>query len=151
MMREDRVEVKLGEITELNPKLLNKDKIDGELEVQFLPMKLVEEVSNKIHLHEIRKFKEVQKKSYTYFAESDVLFAKVTPCMENGKIAIAKNLKNGIGYGSSEFHIFRCSEIVLNNFLFYYLIQEAFRSEAQHNMTGAVGLRMVPKIFLYKH
>ena len=151
IMREDWIEVELGEITELNPKILNKNEIDGELEVQFLPMKLVEEVSNKIHLNEIRKFNEVQKKSYTYFSEGDVLFAKVTPCMENGKIAIATNLKNGIGYGSSEFHVFRCYEIVLNNYLFYYLVQEAFRREAQHNMTGAVGLRRVPKIFIEKH
>lgn len=151
MMKEDWKEVELGDITELNPGLTNKDTIDKELEVQFLPMKLVEEVSNKIHLNETRKLYELQKKSYTYFAENDVLFAKVTPCMENGKMAIAKNLKNSIGYGSSEFHVFRCSKIVVNSFLFYYLVRKAFRSEAQHNMTGAVGLRRVPKYFLEKH
>ena len=150
-MREDWVEVELGEIVELNPRNLRKNEIEKEFEVQFLPMKLVEEVSNIIHLDEFRKFFEVQKKSYTYFAEGDVLFAKVTPCMENGKIAIANNLKNGIGYGSSEFHVLRCSEIVSNNYLFYYIVQEKFRREAQHNMTGAVGLKRVPKIFIEKH
>ena len=65
-MTNDQVEVELGKIVELNPKFLNKSEIDEELEVQFLPMKLVEEVSNKIHLDEIKKFNEVQKKSYTY-------------------------------------------------------------------------------------
>ncbi len=139
--------MKLVELTELNPKP-NKDEIDSNIEVQFLPMKLVEEVNNKIHLAELRRFSEVQKKSYTYFEEGDVLFAKVTPCMENGKIAIARNLKNGIGYGSSEFHIFRCKDNFSNEYLFYFLVQEKFRSNAQHAMTGAVGLRRVPKYFL---
>jgi type I restriction enzyme S subunit len=139
--------VPLKYINQINPKP-NKEEIDSEIEVQFLPMKLVEEVSNKIHLVEVRKFNEVQKKSYTYFEEGDILFAKVTPCMENGKIAIAKDIKNGMGYGSSEFHVLRCNNEILNYYLFYFLIQEKFRSDAQHAMTGAVGLRRVPKKFL---
>ncbi len=138
---------KIDEITLINPKP-NKKEINENLEIQFLPMKLVEEIINKIHLSETRLFKDVQKKSYTYFENNDILFAKVTPCMENGKIAIARKLKNGIGYGSSEFHVIRCNDSILNEFLFYYLIQDKFRSEAQHAMTGAVGLRRVPKDFI---
>jgi type I restriction enzyme S subunit len=71
--------------------------------------------------------------------------------MENGKIAVAQNLKNGVGYGSSEFHVLRCSEKILNDYLFYFLVQDKFRSEAQHAMTGAVGLRRVPKKFLEEY
>ena len=68
--------------------------------------------------------------------------------MENGKIAIADNLKNGIGFGSSEFHIVRCSKNILNKYLFYFIVQDKFRSEAAKEMTGAVGLRRVPKQFI---
>ncbi|HPX59667.1 MAG: restriction endonuclease subunit S [Petrimonas sp.] len=140
--------VKLKEVAEINPKLPNKEEIDSLLEVQFLPMKLVEEEINKIHLIETKLFHEVQKGSYTPFIENDVIFAKVTPCMENGKIAIMKNLKNEIGYGSSEFHVIRCKNDVLNTYVFHYVVQAKFRKEAEMQMTGAVGLRRVPKKFL---
>lgn len=139
---------RLGDVTEINPSLEGKSDIEPDLQVQFIPMKQVDEVINNIHLEEIRLFKDVQKRSYTYFAEGDVLFAKVTPCMENGKIAVARNLKNGIGYGSSEFHVFRCSSQISNQFLFYFLVQQCFRQDAMHAMTGAVGLRRVPKKYL---
>ncbi len=132
----------------INPKLPNKELIAKETEVQFLPMKLVEAIINKIHLTEIRKFEEVLKGSYTPFINSDVVFAKVTPCMENGKIAIVEKLKNGIGFGSSEFHIVRVGEKILNKYIFYFLIQNGFRNEAANEMTGAVGLRRVPKQFI---
>ncbi len=140
--------VKLREISIVNPKLENKQDIKGDLEVQFLPMKLVEEKINKIQLTETRLFSEVQKGSYTPFIDGDVIFAKVTPCMENGKVAVVHNLKNGIGYGSSEFHVLRCNNDTLNKYLFYYIVQNRFRNEAQNAMTGAVGLRRVPKQFI---
>jgi type I restriction enzyme S subunit len=135
-------------IASINPKLPNKELIAKETEVQFLPMKLVEAIINKIHLTEIRKFEEVLKGSYTPFIDGDVVFAKVTPCMENGKIAIVEKLKNGIGFGSSEFHVVRAGEKISNKYLFYFLIQNSFRNEAANEMTGAVGLRRVPKQFI---
>jgi type I restriction enzyme S subunit len=138
----------ISEVAKVNPSLPNKDNIDRNLEVQFLPMKLVEEIINKIHLTETRKFADALKGSYTPFINEDIVFAKVTPCMENGKIAIVDNLKNGIGFGSSEFHILRCSEQVLNKYLHRFIVQDKFRSEAQNAMTGAVGLRRVPKQFI---
>ena len=139
---------KLKEVSEINPKLPKKEEIPTDLEVQFLPMKLVEEIVNKIHLSETRKFNEVLKGSYTPFVNGDVIFAKVTPCMENGKIAVVKNLKNGIGFGSSEFHVIRPKENILSDYIFYFLVQDKFRNQAQHEMTGAVGLRRVPKQFI---
>jgi type I restriction enzyme S subunit len=72
----------------------------------FLPMKFVEELSGRTHLTETRKYGNV-KKGYTSFVNGDILFAKVTPCMENGKIAAVDNLKNSVGFGSSEFHVIR--------------------------------------------
>jgi len=143
--------VKIQDVASVNPKLPKKDEINIDLEIQFLPMKLVEEIINKIHLAETRLFKEVQKGSYTPFVDGDIIFAKVTPCMENGKIAVVEYLKNGIGYGSSEFHVLRCAKDVLNKYLFYFLVQDRFRNEAQNAMTGAVGLRRVPKQFIENH
>jgi len=138
----------ISEVAKINPALPDKENIDRNSEVQFLPMKLVEEIINKIHLTETRKFVDVLKGSYTPFIDGDIIFAKVTPCMENGKIAIVNNLKNGIGFGSSEFHVLRCSEKVLNRYLHRFIVQDAFRNKAQRAMTGAVGLRRVPKQFI---
>lgn len=141
----------IDEVSSVNPKLPNKELISSDLEVQFVPMKLVEEIVDKIHLTEVRKFGEVQKGSYTPFIEGDVIFAKVTPCMENGKIAVATNLTNGMGYGSSEFHVIRAKERMLNKYLFYFIVQDKFRNEAANAMTGAVGLRRVPKQFIERY
>jgi type I restriction enzyme, S subunit len=141
-------QIPIRDVAEINPKLPNKDKISNKLEVQFLPMKLVEELVNKIHLSETKRFEEVQKGSYTPFINGDVIFAKVTPCMENGKIALVNNLKNGVGFGSSEFHVVRPGSEINGKYIFNYLVQEKFRNEAANEMTGAVGLRRVPKQFI---
>ncbi|MEO0129703.1 MAG: restriction endonuclease subunit S [candidate division WOR-3 bacterium] len=137
--------VRLGEISEINPK--NIDKIDDNLEISFLPMKGVEELTGKYDLSIIKKYKEV-KKGYTPFKNGDIIFAKITPCMENGKIAILENLKNGIGLGSTEFHVIRLSAWIPNKLCFYYLLQEDFRKEAQRKMKGTAGQLRVPANFL---
>lgn len=91
---------------------------------------------------------ELRKGSYTYFAENDVIIAKITPCMENGKCALATGLSNGIGMGSSEFHVFRAKEQnILPAFLFYSLNRETIRKEAEKQMTGSSGHRRVPISF----
>lgn len=82
--------------------------------------------------------------SYTYFKEGDVIVAKITPCMENGKCALATGLSNGIGMGSSELHVFRVGEKVLNSYLFAYLNRSVVRKYAEYNMTGSSGHRRVP-------
>lgn len=137
---------RLGDVAELNPKAI-KGILPNDLEVDFIPMRLVEEKTGGIAEPEKRRFNSV-KQGYVSFTKNDILFAKVTPCMENGKIAIVHNLNTNIGFGSSEFHVIRVSEQILNSFLFYFLIRDKFRSEAAANMTGAVGLRRVPKQFL---
>ena len=139
----------LEEVSELNPRI-DKQSIDDDLEVTFLPMKRVEELSGKIDLSETKRFSELKKKSYTPFQDGDVLFAKVTPCMENGKIAIAYDLKNGIGFGSTEFHVIRLWEEQSRQFFFFYFLQQKFRQEAKRAMTGAVGLLRVPTDYMRK-
>ena len=86
--------------------------------------------------------------SYTYFADNDVLLAKVTPCFENGKGGIAKNLKNGIGFGSSEFYVLRSSESVLPEWIYFCVTHSLFRQAGINNMTGTGGLQRVPRKFI---
>ena len=95
-----------------------------------------------------RPYGEVCNGGYTYFAEGDFIIAKITPCMENGKCAIAEGLTNGIGFGSSEFHTFRChASEILTKFLFLLLNQTTVRKAAEDAMTGASGHRRVPAAF----
>jgi len=89
--------------------------------------------------------------SYTYFAEGDVLLAKITPCFENGKLGIARGLKNKIGFGSSEFIVFRCTEFIDPDYLYYFLSADIFRAEGKSKMVGAVGHKRVPKDFIENH
>jgi type I restriction enzyme, S subunit len=86
--------------------------------------------------------------NYTYFANGDVLLAKITPCFENGKLGIAAGLNNGIGFGSSEFIVFRPCENLDKEYLYYYLSRPSFRSEGAARMGGAVGQQRVPKEFI---
>lgn len=86
--------------------------------------------------------------SYTYFAEGDVLLAKITPCFENGKLGIAEGLSNGIGFGSSEYIVFRPDSSLSKEWLYYYLSRDAFRLEGAARMSGAVGHKRVAKEFI---
>lgn len=88
------------------------------------------------------------KGSYTYFAEDDIIIAKITPCMENGKCALARGLSNKIGMGSSEFHVIRADKgKVLPAFVFGFLNRAEVRKIAEKNMTGSSGHRRVPEPF----
>ena len=89
--------------------------------------------------------------SYTYFAEGDVLLAKITPCFENGKLGIAKNLINGIGFGSSEYIVFRPNKELSNEFLYYFLSRKRFIEEGAVRMSGAVGHKRVSKEFIEEY
>lgn len=86
--------------------------------------------------------------SYTYFADGDVLLAKITPCFENGKLGIAADLTNGIGFGSSEYIVFRPDTSVDKEWLYYFLSRESFRVEGAERMSGAVGHKRVAKDFI---
>ncbi len=80
-----------------------------------------------IERKEDRELRTLRKGSYTYFADNDIIIAKITPCMENGKCALAKELTNAIAMGSSEFHVFRANDNVLSEYLFYQLNRESIR------------------------
>jgi type I restriction enzyme, S subunit len=97
--------------------------------------------------HENRSLTEVYK-GYTYFKKNDVLLAKITPCFENGKAAIADNIPNEIGFGSSEFHVLRTNGEILPKYLFYALWNEPFRKHGSRKMTGSAGQKRIPTNFL---
>jgi type I restriction enzyme, S subunit len=136
-----------GDVCDVNPRLPRGHSITDDQMVSFVPMAAVSEVYGTIVDSKIRPFSEV-KKGYTHFMNNDVLFAKITPCMENGKAAIANNLAGGLGFGSTEFHVLRSKGEVLPEWLFYYIRQPAFRSEAKRNFTGTAGQQRVPTTFL---
>ena len=138
--------VPLSEAVEVNPKI-DRTALHDDLDVSFVPMAAVETLSGGIDVSSIRKYAEV-KKGYTHFRDGDILFAKVTPCMENGKMAIAHKLVNGVGFGSTEFHVLRPRAGVDARYVYYFVSSQTFRKEASGHMTGAVGLRRVPSAYL---
>ncbi len=136
---------KLSEICHINPKI--DSNISDKKEVSFIPMSAVSEEGG-IDVSQVREFKEVRK-GFTCFRDGDVLFAKITPCMENGKGTIAKNLKNGIGFGSTEFHVLRPHyKEVKSEWIYYLLHSKQFRRIAARNMTGTAGQKRVPTSYL---
>lgn len=136
---------KLSQVTTINP-VMNYKGLDDDLEVSFVPMSAVDALKGEIISPEIDSL-EKARKGHTKFQDDDVIFARITPCMENGKIAVAKNLRNGLGFGSTEFFVFRSKEVV-SGYLFYYLRQKSFRNYASKFMTSTVGQLRVPKKFL---
>ncbi len=135
----------LGECCVLNPK--RPKGIEDELPVSFVPMPAVSEDGH-MDCTTIKSYGEV-KKGFTYFAENDVLFAKITPCMENGKGAIAQGLSNNIGAGSTEFHVLRPIAGKSNPYWLYTLTKfDFFRKSARQVMTGTGGQLRVPIGFL---
>lgn len=134
---------KLEEIAHLNPKYSGHLPIEAM--VSFVPMSFVEEETGKLNGQNPRPLGSLLK-GYTHFEENDILFAKITPCMENGKIAIAHNLINGIGFGSTEFHVARTREVE-PKYVLHYLLQKKVRRDAENSMTGSVGQKRVPSQF----
>lgn len=138
----------LEEVFEFNPK--HDSGLDQNRLVSFVPMPAVSEHSGAIEGATDRPLSEIWK-GYTHFADGDVIFAKITPCMENGKAAVARGLTNGIACGSTEFHVLRSKGAVLPDYVWRFLRQDSFRRDAEAHMTGAVGQRRVPKPYLERH
>ena len=137
-------EARIGDLADLNP----KQAFDDETVAGFAPMSHAPtNFRDKLRFDE-RPWGEI-KKAYTNFKDGDVIFAKVTPCFENGKAAYVEGLPNGIGAGSSEFFVLRpsCDEVSAKYLLALVKSRDFLRGGAE-NMTGAVGLRRVPKQFV---
>ena len=112
-------------------------------------MEAVNAAEGKADTQRTRPYEELNK-GYTYFIDGDVLFAKITPCMQNGKHFIASGLLGGIGFASTEFHVLRPNDSVIAAWVHYYLRQPHILEEATYHFTGAVGQQRVPVSFLEK-
>jgi type I restriction enzyme S subunit len=140
---------KLGdpEVCVLNPKKPEAADIADNALVSFVPMAKIDDVTGTMDASDSRKICDVRK-GYTYFSEGDVVFAKITPCMENGKSAIARNLINRIGFGTTEFQVLRPGPSAIAEWIHLLVRNKAFREEAKKNMHGAAGQQRVPVDFL---
>ena len=136
--------VRVSEVCEVNPRKPAKDALPDDALVTFVPMSSVDEHLGVIAEPEERPFGDLRPRSYTAFAEGDVLLAKITPCFENGKVALAEGLSNDLGFGSTEFHVFRSTGAILPEYLYRYFRQKSFRDRGKISMTGTSGHLRVP-------
>lgn len=130
----------LDELGDTNP----RNNADDNLEVSFVPMKLISVEYGKPVSFEAQKWSEI-KKGFTHFADGDTVLAKITPCFENGKSAVIRNLKNGVGAGTTELHVFRAYfDCIVPEYALIFLKSPRFISEGVPRMTGSAGQKRVP-------
>ena len=135
---------KISSICEINP----KNKLDNTLEVSFVPMTLIDSEFNNNFTYELQKWETV-KSGFSHFADNDIGIAKITPCFENRKSVIFKNLKNKYGAGTTELHILRTNnEYIFNEYVFWFIKTDTFIKEGINNFTGAVGQQRIGKEFI---
>lgn len=131
----------LHELGEINP----KNSIDDDASAAFVPMPLIFAEYGKSHDFEERKWSDI-KKGFTHFAEEDVVLAKITPCFENRKSCVMKNLPNGVGAGTTELHVYRNTyNKIYPEYVLVYLKSPRFIMEGIPKMTGSAGQKRVPK------
>lgn len=143
---------RIGEIAILNPRRPRElRELPDDYPVTFVDMAAVDSTTGTVRNPVVRPFAEIRK-GFTYFRENDVIFAKITPCMQNGKSAIAQGLSNDLGMGSTEFHVLRPSDQeVLPEWIWYFVRQPSLLQEATRHFRGAVGQQRVPADYLAEH
>ena len=135
---------KISSICEINP----KNKLDNTLEISFVPMTLIDSEFNNNFTYELQRWETV-KSGFSHFADNDIGIAKITPCFENRKSVIFKNLKNKYGAGTTELHILRTNnEYIFNEYVFWFIKTDTFIKEGINNFTGAVGQQRIGKEFI---
>ncbi|KFE33259.1 MAG: restriction endonuclease subunit S [Thioclava marina] len=142
-------ELPISQVAEINPRSYPPNGLKLSDPVSFIPMADVSESGAWIG-HK-RGPLIAAAGGYTNFQEGDVLLAKITPCLENGKGTHAVGLWNGYGYGSTEFHVLRAKGSVLARYLFHVTQHEKFRVKAEMQMTGTAGQRRVPTDFFDRY
>jgi type I restriction enzyme S subunit len=130
---------------QVNPAAPRVRELEPEDEVSFVPMEAVGERGG-LTLDQTRVLAEISS-GYTAFQDGDVIVAKITPCFENGKGALACDLINGMAYGTTELHVLRAGEALDNRFLFYLTLSDPFRKLGESEMYGAGGQKRVPPEF----
>lgn len=128
---------------EINPRTKYPSEAD---EISFIPMESVSDVYGEIANNQVGKVEKA--KGFTRFMEKDILWAKITPCMQNGKCAIANHLIGGYGFGSTEFHVLRPNDKVLPEYIYCFLRTSILRKTAMMYFTGSAGQQRVSTAFL---
>lgn len=136
----------LPQIATINPSI-DRTVNDDSSQVNFVPMRAVAPEGGGLTKPEVRPYGEV-KKGYTSFTSGDVIMAKITPCMENGKTAVVPDLPGELCFGSTEFHVIRAEIDIRAKWIANFLLQHEVRRTAQRQMTGGVGQMRVPAAFL---
>lgn len=134
---------RLAELYVVNP----KNEPNENIEVSFVPMNLISDGFNNKHLSEKRMWFDV-KKGYTHFQEHDIGIAKITPCFENRKSVIFKNLYNHIGAGTTELFILRAIRNINNCYILFCLKNDRFINGGVSTYTGTAGQQRVSKSFI---
>lgn len=136
---------RIDNVAPVNPRR-GPDRLADETEVAFVPMAAVQAETGVIDVSARRPVSSVRQ-GFTRFGTGDVIFAKITPCMENGKIAIIPAIPAGSGFGSTEFHVMSPLDVT-SRYLYYWVSQRGFRETAEFNMTGTAGQKRVPTDFM---
>jgi type I restriction enzyme S subunit len=133
----------------INPRF-SGESVSANTELTFVPMADVDEIWGRIVGKQVRFYSEVMR-GFTPFQDNDVLFAKITPCMQNGKAAIARTLANGHGFGSTEFHVLRAGAFAAPEWLYALVRLPWFKKQAEASFTGTAGQQRVPADFLVRY
>ena len=136
----------LSEVAQINPPL-GRSVASEDTPVTFVPMRAVGVEGSGFIATETRPYREV-KRGYTAFRSGDIIMAKITPCMENGKTMLVPQVPGDICFGSTEFHVIRPSEGINGKWLELFLLSQSTRREAKLKMMGSVGQLRVPASFL---
>lgn len=136
--------VRIGDIARINP----RNNIDDEKIVSFIPMTLLNDGYSNSFTHEKSVWKNV-KSGFTHFSNNDVIVAKITPCFQNRKSAVMRDLFNGFGAGTTELHVIRpISSHLLSNYLLFFFKTDYFIADGVLSMTGTAGQQRVGKEYI---
>lgn len=140
----------IDNIAKVNKTRKKKTAATLEAPTSFVPMDSVDDVTGSITKTLFRPYKDLGQ-SYTYFENGDIIFAKITPCMQNGKCAIVEGMKDGFGFGSSEYIVLTPTKEPFARWVHYFLRSKEFRNAAQDHFTGSAGQQRVPTDFVQKY
>jgi len=138
---------RMADVCYVNPPRKNLSSKDPNFLTSFIPMSAIDNTTGRITQEISRPFSEVSK-GYTSFEDGDILFAKITPCMQNGKSAIAENLTEGFGFGSTEFHVLRSKQGVNKKWIYHFIRTQEYRKKAQDHFEGSAGQQRVSGAFI---
>jgi len=138
--------IDFGKILDIDPRI---EKIDNDTLCSFIPMEKISDEYAQADSSLNKYFS--QSSGYTKFKNNDLLWSKITPCMENGKSAVVNDLKNEVGFGSTEYYIFRTKNDMANIFYIHAFFRlKVLRQNAKMHSSGIAGYQRVSKDFFYK-